>query len=66
MSKKAYEYAIYKGDNFITIGTLKEIAKYLGITYGVIRTYKSKKIIYDFVKLDEEFKDEKNLFIRNI
>ena len=45
------EYAIYKDDKFITIGTLKEIALYLGITYDTLITYKSKKIHYIFVEV---------------
>lgn len=39
------EYAVYKGDKFLTIGTLHEIADYLGITYG-----------YIFVKLEGDKK----------
>lgn len=45
------EYAIYKDDKFITIGTLKEIALYLGITYDTLITYKSKKMYYIFVEV---------------
>ena len=45
------EYAIYKDDEFLTIGTLKEIALYLGLTYDTLRTYKSKKIHYIFVEV---------------
>ena len=45
------EYALYKDDEFICIGTLKEIANYLNVTYGTIRTYKSKNK-YIFVELD--------------
>lgn len=45
------EYAIYKDDKFITIGTLKEIALYLGITYDTLLTYKTKKIYYIFVEV---------------
>jgi hypothetical protein len=48
------EYACYKDDEFITIGTLKEIAKYLGITYDSLRTIKSKKIIYTFILLGDD------------
>lgn len=45
------EYAIYKDDTFITIGTLKEIAKYLEIGYDTLVTYKSKKRPYIFIDL---------------
>lgn len=45
------EYALYKDDEFIVIGTLKEIALYLGITYDTLLTYKAKKIHYIFVEV---------------
>lgn len=50
------EYACYKNDEFICIGTLKEIAKYLGITYGSLLSYRAnpKKSYYIFVELDKE------------
>ena len=46
------EYAVYKGDKFLTIGTLKEIADYLGITYGSLKSFKSTGRVYIFVKLE--------------
>ena len=46
------EYAVYKGDKFLTIGTLKEIAEYLGITYGSLRQFRSTNRVYIFVKLE--------------
>lgn len=48
------EYAVYKGDKFLTIGTLKEIADYLGITYGSLRQFRSTNRVYIFVKLGDE------------
>lgn len=45
------EYACYKDDNFVCIGTLKEIAKYLGISYNTLRSYKAKNIYYIFVEV---------------
>lgn len=51
---KKSEYAIYKDDKFITIGTLREIANYLNITYETLLTYKVKHKIYIFVKLEKE------------
>lgn len=54
MKREKKVYAIYEGDNFIALGTLEEISKYLGITYGTLRTYKAKNIKYIFVKLDKE------------
>lgn len=58
------EFACYKGDKFLCIGTLKEIADYLEIGYKTLTTYKSKGIIYIFVELR---KDDYNgdWFIRN-
>lgn len=49
------EYALYKDDEFICIGTLKEIANYLGVTYGSIKTFKAKpyRYKYIFVELDD-------------
>jgi hypothetical protein len=46
-------YAIYENDTFITLGTLKEIASYLGITLGSLKTYKAKKFKYIFVLIDD-------------
>ena len=48
------EYAVYKGDKFLTIGTLHEIADYLEITYGSLKTFKSKGKVYIFVKLGDD------------
>lgn len=45
------EFACYEDDTFITIGTLHEIADYLGITYGTLITYRSKKMKYIFVEV---------------
>lgn len=42
MGRIAKEYACYRGDEFLVIGTLQEIAKYLGITYDSLRSSKSK------------------------
>lgn len=53
------EYAIYKDDKFIVIGTLKEIALYLGITYDTLITYKSKKMYYIFVEVWNEWRFKK-------
>ena len=39
MSKK--EYALYHGENFIMIGTIEEIAKYLGIKKKSVMFYQS-------------------------
>ena len=44
------EYAMYKGDRFICMGTLKEIAEYLGVCYDTVRCYKERGT-YIFVKV---------------
>lgn len=49
--KKVKEYACYEDDTFLTIGTLEEIARWLGISYATLITYKSKGIKYIFVEV---------------
>ena len=52
-------YAVYKKDKFLTIGTLKEIADYLEVTYRSILTYKSKKRCgYIFLELGKKGDNE--------
>lgn len=36
------EYALYHGDEFLAIGTLEELAEYLGVSYGTIKSYKAR------------------------
>ena len=47
------EYAVYKGDRFICIGTLKEIAEFLEVGYETVLTYKAKRK-YIFVKVGKK------------
>lgn len=56
--KKLNEYALYYGDEFKMLGTVKEIAEYMGVTIKTVRGMqapskqkKSKRII---VKIEEE------------
>lgn len=51
---KRIEYAVYKGDKFLTIGTLHEIAEYLGITYNSLKQFRSTNRVYIFVKLGDD------------
>jgi hypothetical protein len=37
----AKDYAVYKGDSFICIGTIKECAERLGVKPGTVRYYTS-------------------------
>ena len=39
--RKPKEYALYKGDKFLAMGTVKELAKKMGITENTIRLYHS-------------------------
>ena len=54
------EYAVYRDDEFLLIGTLSEIAKYLGISYGSVKSYKarsntrSRKCPYIFIEVEYE------------
>jgi hypothetical protein len=54
------EYACYKDDEFICIGTLKEIAEYLGVSLGTVKSYKarfntgSRKSPYIFIEVEYE------------
>lgn len=41
MGRKKLEYALYKGDEFIDIGTLEELAKKLNVSTKTIRYYKT-------------------------
>ena len=43
--KNCNEYALYRGDKLLAIGTAKEIAKELGITERVVRHYSSPAYI---------------------
>lgn len=36
------QYALYKGDEFLEIGTRQELAEYLGVSITTIDFYKSK------------------------
>ena len=39
--KRSKEYAVYKGDDFIDMGTAKELAERLGVKESTIRWYNS-------------------------
>lgn len=41
MRKNDNEYALYKGDNLLILGTIKEIAKNQGVKEKTIMFYKS-------------------------
>ncbi len=43
-------WAIYEDDTFICLGTLHEIAEFLGIGYKSLLSYKSRGQKYIFVK----------------
>lgn len=66
----AVEYALYKGDNFLDIGTIKELSKRYNISVKTLRWYstpcyknkiKNKKNIKSYVVVrieDEEDEEE--------
>lgn len=39
--RKRFEYALYKGDKLLSIGTTKEIAEELGLKEGTIKHYQT-------------------------
>ena len=39
VEKKQYTYAIYKGDEFIDVGTKEYIMEVFGITYNTLKSY---------------------------
>lgn len=53
-------YALYHGDNILTIGTIKELAKYLGVGERTIKFYSTptyKKRVqngYLVIKIEED------------
>lgn len=50
MKPKLKEYALYKGDQFMTIGTVPELAKVAGVNVSSIRFYSSKSHMKRVVK----------------
>jgi len=71
--KKKRIYAMYKGDTFITTGTLAEIAAYCGIAFATVRfytspTYKKRvkniKECIDVFRLDDD-DDEKGALLND-
>lgn len=65
----AVEYALYKGDNFLDIGTIKELSKRYNISVKTLRWYstpcyknkiKNKKNIksYVVVRIEDEEDEE--------
>lgn len=53
MGRKKQEYALYKGDEFIDLGTIPEIAKREGVKPKTIYYYKTPAYM-------KKFKDDKN------
>lgn len=42
MARKLTDYALYRGDVFVTIGTIEEISEYLGVKIKTARFYASE------------------------
>lgn len=60
--RKLKEYALYNGDEFVMIGTMKEIAEHMGVTEDSARQFvspsaerKGKKKI---IRIEEEENEE--------
>jgi hypothetical protein len=53
------EYAVYKGDEFLCVGTAEECAKYLGVLPRTVRYYSYEK----YLKKVEKRKNPKNFII---
>lgn len=53
MGRKKQEYALYKGDEFIDLGTIPEIAKREGVKPKTIYYYKTPAY-------KKKFRDDKN------
>ena len=53
MKRKRQEYALYRGDEFIDVGTIQEIAQRQNVTPQTIHYYKSPAY-------KRKFKDDKN------
>ncbi len=62
-TENIFEYALYHGDEFITLGTIKEIAKFTGLKESTIRVLRTEKYLrkiknyhkcYRLIKLEEE------------
>ena len=55
------EYALYRDDEFLLIGTLKEISEYLGVTYETIKSYKARCKTnpgrYKYIFIEVEYED---------
>ena len=60
---KLNEYALYRGDEFIAVGTIEEIATFMNLAKSTIRVLRTEKYLrniknydkcYRLIKLEEE------------
>ena len=65
MNKYRYHYALYHGDTVLTIGTVEELAKYLGVTKRTIKFYTTPTHLkrtnyksYIVIKIEEDKENE--------
>lgn len=59
MGRKPSEYAVYRGDEFVCLGTYKECAAHLGISPETVRFYGSPA----HLKRSENNKFEKDFIV---
>ena len=58
------EYALYNGDDFVAVGTMKEIAQFSGLSYSNVRHIKNrteKNLMKNSGYLLVEMEDEENM-----
>ena len=65
MNKYRNTYALYHGDTVLTIGTVEELAKYLGVTKRTIKFYSTPTHLkrtnyngYIVIKIEEDKENE--------
>ena len=52
--RKPIDYALYKGDKFLALGTKEELAKYLGVKTEIILFYRTEKYRHRIEKSKNE------------
>jgi hypothetical protein len=47
------QYALYRGDEFITLGTVKEISEFMGLKQSTIRVLRTEKYLRNIKNYDK-------------
>ena len=58
--RKLIEYALYKGDEFLALGTKEDLAEFLGVKVKTINFYRTKT----YLKRIEKSKNERYIVIK--